>query len=185
MKIWKFGILFLVFSLSSCGTHKKAGVVSWETENKKERTPFAEIPDFVDLGEEIIEDLEGETYNIIDHALQFLGTKYKYGGTSPEGMDCSGLVYTSFLQKEIELPRSSRDMALLGEELQLTQVKTGDLLFFKTDRRKKNINHVGLVVELDHDRILFIHSSTSRGVIISGMDENYWREHFVMARRIL
>jgi hypothetical protein len=183
MKILKFSLLLLIISLTSCGTQKKAAVVSQNFE--QHHTPYTELPDFADLTEEVIEEFEEETFNIIDHALQFLGTRYKYGGTSPEGMDCSGLVYTSFLQRDIKLPRSSRDMALLGEELDLSQIKTGDLLFFKTDRRKKDINHVGLVVELTEDRILFIHSSTSRGVIISGLDENYWREHFVTARRIL
>lgn len=183
MKIWKLILPLLIITLSSCGARKNLSASS--TVAEKQKTSYADIPDFIEIDEDDVEELAESTFNIIDHALQFLGTKYKYGGTTPDGIDCSGLVYTSFLQKDIELPRSSRDMALLGEELDLKQVKTGDLLFFKTDRRKKNINHVGLVVELDRDRILFIHSSTSRGVIISGLDENYWRDHFVMARRIL
>lgn len=183
MKVLKFSLLIFIISLTSCGTQKKAGAVS--TGMEKPNIAYAEIPEFAELSEEIIEELEEETFNIIDYALQFLGTRYKYGGTTPEGMDCSGLVYTSFLSSDITLPRSSRDMALIGEELNLEQIKIGDLLFFKTDRRKKNINHVGLVVEMANEGIMFIHSSTSRGVIISRLDENYWREHFVMARRIL
>lgn len=184
MKIWKITLLLiLTVSLSSCGAKKPA--VTKQSPAEERRIAYAEIPDFYDLGDEIIEDIGEETYSIIDHALQFLGTRYKYGGTTPQGMDCSGLVYTCFLENNIELPRSSRDMALLGEELELPEVRTGDLLFFITDRRKKNINHVGLVVELNEEQIFFIHSSTSRGVIISALNENYWREHFVMARRIL
>lgn len=184
MKILKYTALLLsIISLSSCGARK--GIESAPQIAEEKNNGYAELPDFIDLTDEIIEDLEAETFNIIDHALRFLGTKYKYGGTTPEGMDCSGLIYTCFLQNEIELPRSSRDMAQLGEKLDLPDVRTGDLLFFITDRRKKNINHVGLVVELDADNIYFIHSSTSRGVIISALKENYWREHFVMARRIL
>ncbi|WP_029034208.1 C40 family peptidase [Salinimicrobium terrae] len=183
MKIWKFTLLFLIISLTSCGAGKTPSTLQKSAEERNGE--YAELPDFYDPDEEFVEDLKEETFSIIDHALQFLGTSYKYGGTTPQGMDCSGLVYTCFLANNIELPRSSRDMALLGEQLELPQVKTGDLLFFITDRRKKNINHVGLVVQLDEDRIFFIHSSTSRGVIISALDENYWREHFVMARRIL
>lgn len=183
MKIWKLILPVLIITLTSCGARKN--VVISPQGAKEQKTTYAKIPDFVDLNEEKVEELDDATFYIIDHALGFLGTKYKYGGTTPEGMDCSGLVYTSFLHQNIELPRSSRDMALLGEELDLAQVKTGDLLFFITDKRKKNINHVGLVIELEKDRILFIHSSTSRGVIISGLDENYWRDHFIMARRIL
>ena len=183
MKIRHFSLLLLTIFLTSCGARK--GVASSPRIAEENRAYYAEIPDFVDLSDEIIDEIETETFSIIDHALQFLGTKYKYGGTTPEGFDCSGLVYTSFLQNKIELPRSSRDMAQLGEQLELPNVRTGDLLFFITDRRKNNINHVGLVVELDADNIYFIHSSTSRGVIISALNENYWRQHFVMARRIL
>lgn len=183
MKIWKFlALLLLIISLTSCGARK--GIESSPKVVEDKNTGYAELPDFIDLTDEIPEDLDLETFNIIDHALQFLGTKYKYGGTTPDGMDCSGLIYTCFLQNNIELPRSSRDMARLGEKLDLPEVRLGDLLFFITDRRKKNINHVGLVVELDPDNIFFIHSSTSRGVIVSTLNENYWRQHFVMARRI-
>lgn len=183
MKIVKFSFLLLSIILTSCGARKSTSAPQPTVPGRQQA--YAVLPDFYEPDEEAIEDLPEETFSIIDHALQFLGTGYKYGGTTPQGMDCSGLVYTSFLEHKIELPRSSREMALLGEQLELPQVRTGDLLFFKTDRRKKNINHVGLVVELDDDKILFIHSSTSRGVIISALDEAYWREHFVMARRIL
>lgn len=183
MKIFRLIFLCSLVFLTSCGVRKNN--IAPQQKAEERRVAYAQLPEFADLNEETIDDLDEETFSIIDHALQFLGTRYKYGGTSPEGMDCSGLVYTCFLQQNIELPRSSRDMALLGDQLDLTQVKIGDLLFFKTDRRKKNINHVGLVVELDSDNIFFIHSSTSRGVIISALNENYWREHFVMARRIL
>lgn len=183
MKAWKFALLFLCIGLTSCGAGKKN--IASQGFSKEKKVGYAELPDFADLTEDISDDLEEETLSIIDHALQFLGTKYKYGGTTPEGMDCSGLVYTSFLNHDISLPRSSRDMAQMGEQLDLAQVRLGDLLFFKTDRRKKAINHVGLVIDLDEDQIFFIHSSSSRGVIISTLDENYWRQNFVMARRIL
>ncbi|WP_324720912.1 C40 family peptidase [Salinimicrobium sp. HB62] len=183
MKVRYFALLLVTISLTSCGARK--GVPSATQKAQEKSAGYADLPDFIDLTDEVIEDLETETFNIIDHALQFLGTKYKYGGTTPDGMDCSGLVYTCFLQNDISLPRSSKEMAQLGEQLELGNVRTGDLLFFITDRRKKNINHVGLVVELDADNIYFIHSSTSRGVIISALNENYWRDHFVMARRIL
>jgi cell wall-associated NlpC family hydrolase len=124
-------------------------------------------------------------YSITSTALKFKGTKYKYGGTTENGMDCSGLVFTSFLEENIELPRSSRGMSLEGERLSLVDVNIGDLLFFETNKKKKVINHVGLVVEIQPGHILFIHSSTSRGVIISSLADDYWFEHFVMARRVI
>lgn len=182
MKIWQIALLVIGLSLTSCGAKKSSLNSAAPSQNKIE---YATLPDFYNFSEDSIEGPKEEIISIIDAALQFLGTKYKYGGTTPNGMDCSGLLYTCFLQNEIPLPRSSRDMALLGEELELSKVEIGDLVFFITDRRKKDINHVGLVVGLDAETVHFIHSSTSRGVIISSLAENYWRDHFVMARRIL
>lgn len=121
---------------------------------------------------------------IIDFAKSFQGTKYKFGGTSTSGMDCSGLVCTAFETKDIQLPRISRDMATKGSPISLTQVEPGDLIFFKTDNRRV-INHVGLVVESEEGDIKFIHSTVRRGVIISSLDENYWKNAFVEARRVI
>lgn len=122
---------------------------------------------------------------IVENAKEFLGTKYKYGGTSKKGMDCSGLVYTSFLEVDIPLPRTSRAMSLNGRRLYLEEIAKGDLLFFETNKNKKVINHVGLVVDVISNEIMFIHSSTSRGVIISSLSQSYWKDAFVMARRLL
>lgn len=132
-----------------------------------------------------IEPVDKKVQNIISHAKKFEGTRYKFGGTTKRGMDCSGLIYTSFLEEDISLPRISRDMALKGKRLHLKEVSKGDLLFFETNKNRKVINHVGLVVDVQQDDIFFIHSSTSRGVIISSLSENYWKSNFVMARRIL
>lgn len=100
-------------------------------------------------------------------------------------MDCSGLVYTSFLKEKISLPRVSRDMAKKGKRLSKDKISKGDLVFFKTNKNKNVINHVGLVVESKRGNILFIHSSSSRGVIVSSLDEKYWRNAFVEGRRVL
>lgn len=122
---------------------------------------------------------------VVRTAKKFEGTRYKYGGTDKKGMDCSGLIYVSFQEEGISLPRTSRDMSLQGKRLYLKEVNVGDLLFFETNKNRKVINHVGLVVEIKDDGIYFIHSSTSRGVIISSLSESYWYKNFVMARRII
>lgn len=130
--------------------------------------------------------LAGETaVKIVETALEYEGTPYKYGGTTQRGMDCSGLVYVAFQKENISLPRTSRSMSLEGKRLKLKEVLPGDLLFFQTDKNRKVINHVGIVVEADLDGINFIHSSTSRGVIISSLKEAYWNDAFIMARRVL
>ena len=180
------GAIFVAVILTSCGTSKSkfaAENAPNHTSKKIVRTAPPEVKIKTAPPEELPED--NRVYNITSYARNFEGTKYKYGGTTEKGMDCSGLVYTSFLQEEIALPRSSRDMAKRGDRLSLEDVNIGDLLFFETDKNKKVINHVGLVVEIQPGHIFFIHSSTSRGVIISSLSENYWFDHFVMARRVI
>jgi cell wall-associated NlpC family hydrolase len=122
---------------------------------------------------------------VIQHAKTFEGTRYKFGGTDRKGMDCSGLVYVSFRKENVQLPRVSRDMAKQGIRLKLKQTEKGDLVFFKTNKNKKTINHVGLVVENKKGVIKFIHSSSSRGVIVSSLTEKYWKNAFVEVRRVI
>ena len=122
---------------------------------------------------------------VIATALGFSGVRYRFGGTTNKGMDCSGLVYTSLLEHDVEFPRVSHQMANEGERISLRQVKSGDLLFFKTSKKSNRINHVGLVVEVIDDEIKFIHSTSSRGVIVSSLREGFWNNSFIKATRIL
>ena len=121
---------------------------------------------------------------IIKTAKSYLGTPYKYGGTTSSGFDCSGLVYVSFKEMNIELPRRSSDQAGYGKEVNVENVKIGDLIFFNTSGN--SISHVGIVESINHNgAINFVHSSTSKGVVISSLDDNYWKARFVKAVRLL
>jgi len=122
--------------------------------------------------------------SIITNAEKYIGTSYKYGGTSRAGMDCSGLVYTAFAEENIQLPRVSRYMAKEGTKIPLKKVKKGDLLFFKT-LSSRRINHVGVVSFVENKNIKFIHSTNSRGVIESSLLEKYWKKAFVKAIKIV
>ncbi|SEQ03909.1 NlpC/P60 family protein [Hyunsoonleella jejuensis] len=123
---------------------------------------------------------------IVNYSKQFLGTRYKWGGTTKKGMDCSGLVYESFKAHQVYLPRISRDMAKKGNKIPLKETLKGDLLFFKTGKNRRNsINHVGLVVEIKNNAIYFIHATTSKGVLISSLNEDYWKSAFAEVRRVL
>ncbi len=122
---------------------------------------------------------------IVANAMTFKGVKYKFGGTTKRGMDCSGIIYVAFGEENVQLPRISRDMAKRGKKISLSKTKKGDLLFFKTSRRGRGINHVGLVVSAKKGQIKFIHSTTSRGVIVSLLSEKYWKKAFVKATKIL
>lgn len=122
---------------------------------------------------------------IVAKALTFSGTRYKFGGITKKGMDCSGLIYVALKENEISFPRVSYQMANEGKRIKLTAVEKGDLLFFKTSKSGKRINHVGLVVHVDGDNIQFIHSTSSRGVIVSSLREGFWNHSFIKATRIL
>jgi len=122
---------------------------------------------------------------IITNAETYKGVRYKYGGTTKKGMDCSGLIHTAFKEEKIELPRISREMATYGNWIDLKEVKNGDLLFFATKKGSRKVNHVGLVTSARIGHIEFIHSSSSKGVITSNLAEKYWYFAFVQARRVL
>ncbi|QOD60352.1 C40 family peptidase [Polaribacter haliotis] len=122
---------------------------------------------------------------IVANALKYQGVRYKFGGTTKRGMDCSGIVYVAFGEENVQLPRISRDIAKSGKKVPLKKVKKGDLLFFKTSKTKRRINHVGLIVSVKKGVIRFIHSTTSRGVIVSSLSEKYWKNAFVKATNIL
>lgn len=122
---------------------------------------------------------------LINNAMEYDGVKYRGGGTTKEGMDCSGLVFTTFKTFDISLPRSSYEQAKAGQVVNLKEVKKGDLLFFNNNRRKNTINHVGLVIESEGGEIKFIHSTLSLGVIVSSLSEPYYERTFVQANRIL
>jgi cell wall-associated NlpC family hydrolase len=122
--------------------------------------------------------------NIVENAKDFLGTPYRYGGMSTNGVDCSGLTYNSYKKAEIDLPRTSIAQSEEGRKVKKAKAKPGDLIFFKTSRRN-TINHVGIVTENSGGEIKFIHASTSSGVIISSLLESYYKKAFAKIKRII
>ncbi len=121
---------------------------------------------------------------LIRMASDNLGIGYRSGGTSKNGFDCSGLMYTTFSSLDIKLPRSSHEMATIGKVIDPTEAQKGDLIFFKT-RGGSQINHVGMVVEVNDGEIKFIHSATDGGVIISSTKEKYYEKNFTQINRVL
>ena len=121
---------------------------------------------------------------LIRMASDNLGSRYRSGGTSKNGFDCSGLMYATFSSLDIKLPRSSHEMATIGTVIDVNQAQKGDLIFFKT-RGGSQINHVGMVVEVCDGEIKFIHSATHGGVIISSTKEKYYEKNFTQINRVL
>lgn len=122
---------------------------------------------------------------IITEAKTYIGTPYKYGGNSRMGIDCSSFISRIFKIYNIKLPPISYKQAKRGLPISKNKLKKGDLLFFSTNFMKKTrINHVGIVIDRKENNIIFIHASSSNGVIISRIKDPYWNHKFIYARRI-
>lgn len=113
------------------------------------------------------------------YAKTFLGTPYKYGGIDRSGMDCSGFViriYGDIFGRR--LPHNAKALFKLGKQISKAQLQPGDLLFFR-GRQNLQISHVGIFLT----GTTFIHATSSKGVILSKLGENYYRKRFAGARR--
>lgn len=109
----------------------------------------------------------------------YKGIPYKYGGTDKRGFDCSGFtqkVYSNAFN--IQLPRTTKAMGKVGNKVSKRKLKPGDLVFFRPTRKYR---HVGIFIGNN----TFIHSSTSKGVIKSNLDNPYWEKKYKYAKRIL
>lgn len=135
-------------------------------------------PDMAALG------AEERIVTLIDSAFSYIGTPYKWAGTSRSGMDCSGFVSTAFSAINVPLSRSSTEMSTQGTDIPLSQAEVGDLLFFKTNRKRNRISHVGIVVGVG-DEVKFIHASVSQGITVSSLSENYWQKAYAKTSRVL
>ena len=135
-------------------------------------------PDMAALG------AEDRIVTLIDSAYSYIGTPYKWAGTSRSGMDCSGFVSTAFSAINVPLSRSSTEMSTQGRDIPLSQAEVGDLLFFKTTRKRNRISHVGIVVGVG-DEVKFIHASVSQGITVSSLSEDYWQKAYAKTSRVL
>ncbi|MGE3800587.1 MAG: C40 family peptidase [Candidatus Kapaibacterium sp.] len=124
-------------------------------------------------------ELSTSRRKVLIAAEEWLGTPYVYGGTSKGGTDCSGFVLNVFKKVDVELPRTSQEQSNQGVKIALENILPGDLLFFNTSGN--GVSHVGISIGAKR----FVHASTSRGVIVSSLEEKYYSEHFLFAKRIL
>ncbi|MGX2973707.1 NlpC/P60 family protein [Ursidibacter arcticus] len=118
--------------------------------------------------------------SLSEHQHQWKGTRYRLGGTSRSGIDCSGFMQVTFRDLfGIDLPRTTSEQAKEGDHISKSELRTGDLVFFKTGRGP-NGKHVGVYVKNGQ----FLHASTKGGVIYSDINSPYWSRTFWQARRL-
>lgn len=160
--LWIVGLLAIV-AFAGCSSVPERGA------SKVTYLPGAKV----DLG-----DTSLVKENLYAQYSDWKNTKYRMGGLSRNGIDCSGFVYVTFKSKlGVVLPRSTEFQAELGESIGKGQLRPGDLVFFKTGVSGR---HVGIYLEDGK----FLHASTSQGVMISGLDENYWKSAYWKAKRL-
>ena len=173
-------LLGMMILMVSCGTSKPVAV----KRNLPTKT-VAKTNTSRDLDSKYSGNISSGVKSILKDAEKYLGTPYKYGGNTSSGFDCSGYTVKVFDENDLKLPRRSADQANFGKKIEIKNVQPGDLLFFATSGAGK-VSHVGIVHDVGSDgEVKFIHASTSKGVVISSLNENYWNKAYLHAQRVL
>lgn len=168
--------LIIVLTASGCKHHKDAASHrhDYETsvrQDKKKCRPKEKKKD----------TNSNKRKSVVKEAHKWLGTPYAYGGKERKGTDCSGMVMRVFQDAAgIKLPRSSREQCDFCKKIKRKELAPADLVFFVSKAGGSRISHVGVYIGNGE----FIHSSTSKGVIISSLDEKYYQRHYHAAGRV-
>ena len=121
--------------------------------------------------------------NLISSASKYIGTPYRFNGTSPGGFDCSGYVRFIYQKFGYNLAHSSRALASTGDRVSRENAQPGDLVLFAY---RGNVHHVAMVYSNIDGDLKIIHSCNSKGVAIESVDgSNYWKQRLYTIRRIL
>ena len=161
---------FFIFLLSACSASKKAT----QTTNISKPKPSSSTKTNVD--------------GLVWFAKKQLNTPYKYASADPKngGLDCSGFLFYVFTHFDIKVPRTSYDFSAYGTTVQKSNAQKGDVIVFTgSDANVKKAGHVGIITETTKDDVLFIHASTTKGVIINKLSEPYYAKRFIKIVRIL
>ena len=122
---------------------------------------------------------------VINQARTYTGTPYVSGGNGYEGIDCSGLICAAFSSVGLKMPRISWQQSEVGHEVEVEEIRPGDLVFFVPESGKEGyVSHAAIVTEVrGPNDIRFIHASSSRGVREDNLYSTYFKGRFVKALR--
>ena len=145
------------------------------------RSAVVEMASPIQLKYSVLLDIEVEQLQnkvLLESIDEWYGTRYRLGGTTKSGIDCSAFVQASFLAAYgVTLPRTAREQYKFTPRISRTELKEGDLVFFNT---RGGVSHVGIYLHNNK----FVHASTSQGVVVSDMFEAYYLKRYVGAGRI-
>jgi cell wall-associated NlpC family hydrolase len=170
----RIATLFVVSSLIACGSsHGTSRAVA-----ERRTIAKAEAADRIERAADM-SALPEVRQRILKEAIRWLGTPYKFGGSSRSGIDCSGFVQNVYRTVDAKLPRNSAQQSSVGTTVDIEHAMPGDLVFFNTSGR--GVSHVGIVV----DRDAFVHASTSDGVTVSLLSQPYYHSRIVSIQRVI
>ena len=157
-----------------------AGCSSFSAVNSVSPVPSSYAEPLLSTGASVDTNNPAEVRALLLKQLdEWQGVPYRYGGLTKQGVDCSGFTYVTFAEEfGIRLPRTTGSQVLKGVLVEQSELKPGDLVFFNTGYKQR---HLGVYVGNKQ----FIHASSSRGVMMSRLDNPYWQSAYWHSRRVL
>ena len=181
MQEFNLNKIFIVFCFSLFGFFSQAQTPAINDSIHKD-----DLKSIISFDDTVTVKNSKQVDEIISFAKTFLGTPYHYAGSSPSGFDCSGFIYYIMGNFGMTLTHSSYGLAEFGESVMLSEIRPGDLMFFKgRNVNSTQVGHVSMVVEVTTESIMFIHSSTSRGFVIENFKTSrYFIPRYLKAKRL-
>ncbi|MEP0984649.1 C40 family peptidase [Ekhidna sp.] len=123
--------------------------------------------------------------SVIKTGQSYIGVPYKWGGMSRSGIDCSGLIYNSYKTIGVNLPRTAKEQSKTGNKKGWNGIREGDLVYFKFKKKGSKWFHSGMITYVGNDKILFVHASSSSGVVESNLLSDYYKKNVKNFRRVI